>query len=142
MPDKRKKYVTLGNNLGRPRLYTDAKLKQLADELDKWSKSDKNYFLGDFALKHGFNRQRLSEFAKQSPYFSDALKRAKQHQENILFKGALTGKFDKTMAIFALKNVAGWRDKQEIEQELHPSSIAALFGHIDNRLTKVPLISQ
>jgi hypothetical protein len=140
MASKRKIYVT-SKPLGRPRLYTDARLKQLADDLDKWSKSDKNYFLGEFALKHGFSRQRLSEFAKQSEYFSDALKRAKQHQENVLFKGALLGKFDKTMAIFALKNVAGWRDRQEIEQELHPSSIAALFGRVDNRLIKAPLVS-
>ena len=39
----------------------------------------------------------------------------KQHQENMIVKGAFGKKIDSTMAIFALKNIAGWRDKQEFE---------------------------
>lgn len=50
----------------------------------------------------------------------------------MLEKGALTGKYDKTMAIFSLKQL-GWRDKIETESKVELDSdgfIEALKGQV------------
>ena len=107
------------NKGGRPKKYTEKFIEKERVELDKWVEEKKgtvniNFWLGDFAVKRGYHRQRLSEFAEDSQKFSDTLKKAKQIQENKLVMGALLNKFNPTMAIFTLKNVAGWRDKKDV----------------------------
>lgn len=49
--------------------------------------------------------------------FSYAYKRAKDYQEAILAEGALVGSYNSTFAIFTAKNVLGWRDKSEEEND-------------------------
>lgn len=100
---------------GRPKEYTAAFIEKEAEALEKWIADPNHFWLGDFAAQRGYHRQRLSEFAKANAKFSDALKKAKQIQENRLFKKGLRGKYNPTLVIFALKNVAGWRDKKEVE---------------------------
>lgn len=58
----------------------------------------------------------MLEFAETDENFAEAFLLAKQAQENWLVLGAIKKKIDTTMAIFALKNVAGWRDKTEVNQ--------------------------
>ena len=106
----------------KPSKYTPEFIEKERVALDKWAGEKKttlnvNFWLGDFAVERGYHRQRLSEFAEESKVFSDTLKKAKQIQENKLVKVALLNKFNPAMAIFALKNVAGWRDRKEMEVE-------------------------
>lgn len=99
--------------MGRPKKYDDKFITELADKLLIWIKgSDKAYFLKHFAIENGFTYQRLSEFAKVNDKFSDALKLAKEFQEVKLFELGLTAK-NQSFVIFALKNVAGWRDNDK-----------------------------
>ena len=105
-----------------PSKYTLKFIEKERVALDRWAGEKKatlnvNFWLGDFAVERGYCRQRLSEFAESNEKFSDTLKKAKQIQENKIVKGALLNKFNPAMAIFALKNVAGWRDKKEMEVE-------------------------
>lgn len=71
--------------------------------------------LNAFAHSLGLHRDTLHEWTQKHPEFSDAVKRAKALQEDILMQNGLFGGYDKTFAIFTAKNVAGWRDKTEQE---------------------------
>lgn len=105
-----------------PRWYTGKKFTKeeadgLALKLKEWIKVPGNFWLGSFAVEYGFRRQRLTELAEQFPdTFGKAYEEARQHQENKIFLGALTKKLDGYMAWCALKNVAEWRDKTEVDQ--------------------------
>ena len=101
--------------MGRPKKYTTEYVEQLADEMLEWFAQPSNFWLKDFALSKGFHWASFIEVGKKNVKFSDALKRAKDMQESKLAKMGFSKKFNPAMAIFALKNTAGWRDKQEIE---------------------------
>lgn len=99
---------------GRPKKYTSKFISKLAKKLLVWIQVPENFWLGEFAVENGFDRHRLTEFANNHEEFSLALKIAKQSAENRIVKGAITGVFNSTFCIFTLKNIAGWRDVQEI----------------------------
>jgi hypothetical protein len=92
-------------------------IKALADELMEWfNTADENgknkIWLRDFCISKGINRQRLSEFEKNDEYFKYIYSLCNMKQESILFKLGLTVK--SSMPIFALKNIAGWKDQSEV----------------------------
>jgi len=72
-----------------------------------------------FAFKIGVHRDTLHEWLKKHPEFSDAYKKAKDLQKDILIQNGLVGAYDKTFAIFVAKNVTDMSDKQGID---HTSS--------------------
>lgn len=67
----------------------------------------------DFAKKIGVNRSSLHEWSRKHKDFSVALKEAKELQHEIIIKSALCGYYNASFSIFAMKNIAGWRDKNE-----------------------------
>jgi hypothetical protein len=82
----------------------------------------KNWWLKDFAHERGYSAQRFSEWsnpddANYSEEFSEAYKIGKEIQESRLLKLGL-GLKNASMAILALKNTAGWRDKTENSSEV------------------------
>lgn len=72
--------------------------------------------MAGFAVKLGVCRDTLNEWASKHKEFSAAIKKAKACQERILLENGLNGGYDRTVAIFALKNLADWKDK--IQQEV------------------------
>lgn len=89
-------------------------IKALADEMILWfeTKSESGrtpVWLNDFAIMKRIGRQRFSEFEKANPYFAAVYQLCKEIQESVLFKLGLATK--SPMPIFALKNIAGWTDK-------------------------------
>ena len=101
-----------------PSKWTKARLDQLAEELEVWMRKPSNFWLGDFAVNVAdCSRTYLADLAreKRSKRFSDTYKKAKSIQESKILKGGLTGKLNPTMAIFTLKNVAGWRDSRDLK---------------------------
>lgn len=99
--------------MARPKKYDDKFIESLADDLLEWIKGDtKSYFLKNFAIERGFSAQRLSEFASKNEKFAEALKKAKDMQEARLFDLGLVTK-NQSFVIFALKNVANWRDAEK-----------------------------
>lgn len=103
--------------MARPKKYTDTVINDFADKLSAWWDEDPNrYWLKDFAIENGLHSQSLSEFANKSEKFSEALKRSKEIQESRLVKMGFDKSKNCTMAIFALKNVAGWRDHENETQ--------------------------
>ncbi len=91
--------------------WTDDDINRLADEMYKWFMLKNNFWLKDFAIKKQVSPQRFSEFAKRSSYFAEIHEICKQIQESKLFTLGIQTR--SSMPIFALKNVSGWRDKQD-----------------------------
>ena len=116
--------------------YTKGEIEFLADEMLTWfgyrSKSyelpktkdeyDKyldTIWLRDIAQKLGTSWRRFSEFAEKNDYFHWALETCKDLQETKLVRLALSTKERArvTFIIFALKNVAKWRDSYDITEK-------------------------
>jgi len=97
------------------RRYTDLVVSKLAKDLIEWIDNPTNFWLGDFAVLNNMGRQRFPELAESNKEFGKAYEIAKQIQENRLVRAGLSNQFNSTMVIFSLKNVAGWRDKSEVE---------------------------
>lgn len=95
-------------------LYTDDEIEKLADEMIEWFTSEENHvWLNDFATSRLLTRNQLYTFSKRNAKFAHIYAVCKEIQERRLFDA---GRVDKspTMAVFALKNISGWRDTQEI----------------------------
>jgi hypothetical protein len=118
---KGNKYA-VGNNGGRPPMYSDPAAVQIAcDEYFEYIKrSNEPATITGLALYLGFeSKQSLYDYSEKEE-FSYSIKRARARIEHEYEKGlhepGCTG------AIFALKNF-GWKDKQEYEvkQEINAS---------------------
>jgi len=94
--------------------FTIEKINELTSQLKVWRlKDQEHYWLGSFALEAEISSNRIADLANSNEDFRRELELAKDRQKQWLVLGALNKQIDTTMAIFALKNVAGWRDRQE-----------------------------
>jgi hypothetical protein len=114
---------------GRPEKYTiDFCLKEI-NEISKRLFSDgqeegkiKYFTWHDLVRDKDYPRQQISEWRKkfvENKEFSDTIKKIESELENRLYKYALLNKINPTMAIFGLKNNYGWKDRTEIDQNIH-----------------------
>jgi len=67
-----------------------------------------------YAVHIGVSSQSLLNWAIKYPEFDEALQRARDIQEVILFRMAALGAWTPSVSIFALKNLHGWTDKSEV----------------------------
>lgn len=98
--------------------YTKRYIDNAAEELEKFMRQQNNYFLKDFAVMKKISAQRLSEFAKKNEKFKESLEKAKDIQESKLIKMGMQKGANQAFVIFLLKNVAGYRDRTEVEQKI------------------------
>lgn len=68
-----------------------------------------------FCRKLGISKQTLHNWTKKHEEFMDAYKRAREIQEDIWVVNAMKGLYAQPFAIFAGKNMFGWRDKRETD---------------------------
>lgn len=73
--------------------------------------------LAGFAIQVGVDRHTLAKWAKKHTDFGAAYKMAKEFQENYLVKNGMKSLIHPVFSIFVAKNVIGWRDKVEINEE-------------------------
>jgi hypothetical protein len=99
---------------GRPPTYTKECLDLLAVEMVDWFKKRTNWWLKDFATQKGLVWRYLLELSKNHKELSDALELCKQMQESKLVHKSFLP-YQGYPAAFALKNVAGWRDRQDVD---------------------------
>ena len=90
-----------------------------------------------FAAKLGVIRDTLYEWATvkdkagalKYPQFSYAYTRARESQESLLVEGGITGAYEPRFAVFAAKNLAGWKDQLETKTEI--THTMASVGELD-----------
>ncbi len=97
-----------------PSKYTTKRIEREAVALIKYAEAAQIPFEFEFATQRGYYSELLSRWALKNDKFYQALKKMKDIQTTKIVKAAMMKKIDVTMAIFTLKNVAGWRDKQEL----------------------------
>lgn len=103
---------------GRPMIWTEDVAMKLANELMEWVEADDmNLFFQEFLTKRNCSRQRVHDMMSRFPVFADLIKRAKELQEFKLARLSATRKIDCATAIFVLKNLHSYADKQEIKSE-------------------------
>ena len=95
--------------------YTDEFILKEAEALTEYLTTTTLPFLQEFCGQRGYSSQRISDWTAKVPEFAEAVAMFKDKQLINLVQGALNKKIDTAMAIFTLKNVAGWRDKTELE---------------------------
>lgn len=91
--------------------------------------------LAGFSVKIGVHRDTLNSWSKIHKDFSDAIKRAKECQENILVTNGLQGLYAQPFAIMASKNILNWRDRQDVtsdDQKLEPIKILITEDKLNN----------
>ena len=99
--------------------YTDTEIERLGEEMVEWfgekgESVTSNLWLKDFAISRMIGANRIGEFAEKNEYFASLLGICKDMQESKLVKLGMSKRVSGSMPIFALKNVAGWRDIQDL----------------------------
>lgn len=103
--------------MARPQKITDEQLIKAANKYLEDCNANKDIpIVREFALQVGLCNSRLYERALINDELSSAIKRISDTKQVVLEKGALTGKFNPTMAIFSLKQM-GWSDHKDDPDE-------------------------
>lgn len=110
----------------KKRKFTPERVAELTQALKNWVEAGGELWLGKFAQLQGIHRNHLALLANEHEEFCKAYELAKQAQENWLVTAGMKKEIDVSMAIFSLKNVAGWRDKLDIEQEIGERTLEQL----------------
>lgn len=88
-------------------------------------------FLSQFAHSIGVTTSSLERWRKEYPEFSEAYKKAKEMQHNMLATNALRGLYQVAFSIFTAKNITSWRDKQEVSYSM-PDKKSEEFESLSN----------
>lgn len=67
-----------GHGKGRPKTWDDDAIENEAEALLEWIKNPSSYYLGVFAENRGYNRAKLSVWAKSNEIFRNAYEKAQQ----------------------------------------------------------------
>ena len=72
-------------------------------------------FLGDFCLEAGVSKKEVKEMGERYPRtIGRQLDRLEMMRENLLQRGGLNKKLDRSFATFCLKQM-GWRESSEVD---------------------------
>lgn len=102
-----------------PGLFPPSKIETIGRELAEWFLDENNRYIKVFCAKQGFPSDYISEWARKNRVFARLLKIAKDRQEaNIIawIEKMTEERKNGVFGMFALKNVAGWRDVPEEKQ--------------------------
>lgn len=106
---------------GRPEKYTQEFLKEEANAFREWAVKPRSLWLKGFAYERGYHPRNLSEFAKKSIEFSEALDFAKDEQERKFIDGAWSKEMDINFVRFfmprMLKDRPEWRNSWDQPEE-------------------------
>ncbi len=100
-----------------PSKWTDAKIEKLAEKLTDWVQEDPetHFILEEWCFQNGIGEQRVSEFAKKSKKFSEALALVKINQKKQLILGGLTSAFNPVITKLMLMNNHDMAEKKSTE---------------------------
>lgn len=132
MPAPKGNQYAVGNKGPSPTKYTPEFIENEALALIKWMGERDNVYFKRFALERGYLPDELSNFAKKNEVFALAYKMAKEWQECKLVEGGLFNKFNSNFVKFAMSNLCGWSDRQQVTGDV-ANPLAFLMGKIDGK---------
>lgn len=118
MPAPKGNKFAVGNSGQPPSKYTQEFMEQEAKAFILWFSQPENIYFKRFALERGYPPDELSRFAQKSEVFARALTFAKSWQECKIVEGALLNKLNSNFAKFAMTNLSGWTDKQQVSGDV------------------------
>lgn len=99
---------------GRPKIYDDKFLSELAKKLDEWVEADQNnIFIERFCLANNIPSRKITDFKKTSERFSEAYDKLLDKQKVAMFEGGLRRKFAHPMCALILSYNHGVYQKTE-----------------------------
>lgn len=84
--------------------------------------------LSGYAVQLGVTRETLWSWSQEHTDFGEAYGQAKACQEELLIQAGAVGGYDKSLAIFILKNLQGWQDRVE---QTHRGGVTLQFDAED-----------
>ncbi len=113
---KKSKHVTVGKYahvVGRK--WEDHEITALADEFLDWMEADpERIWFRDFLTGKRMSMDTVARIRDRNKYFQEIFNLVKDIQESRLVSMGLDRSKSSAFIIFALKNVAGWRDSKEL----------------------------
>lgn len=128
---KGNKYAA-GNSGQMPSKYTQEFIENEAKAFILWFSQPENIYFKRFALERGYPPDVLADFAKKSEVFGRAYTFAKAWQECKIVEGALFNKLNSNFAKFAMTNLSGWTDKQQVSGDV-ANPLAFLLQKVDGQ---------
>ena len=122
----------VGNSGQPPLKYTQEFIEKEAIAFISWFCKPENIYFKRFALERGYAPDELARFAKKSEVFRRAYLFAKEWQECKIVEGALFNKLNSNFAKFAMTNLSGWSDKQQISGDA-ANPLAFLLQKVDGQ---------
>jgi hypothetical protein len=98
---------------GRPVEYTEERIKEINDKLNKYIDETDIPIVVEFAYKNDIRRATLYEISD----LAYTIKRLIDKKEANLERMGLQGRINITMAVFSLKQL-GWKDKTEVDHNV------------------------
>ena len=96
--------------------FSAAEIETMGRDLVEWFNDTNNRYIKVFCAQKNLYEQRMDEFRRRNARFAESYKIAKAKQEaNIIFwiERMTEERKNGVFGMFALKNVAGWRDVPE-----------------------------
>jgi hypothetical protein len=137
---KGNQYAKGSVNNGRPLIYDDERIEEEAAALLEWIKvdSDAKLYIGSFARERGYDRARLSEFARANNVFARAYALAKMWQEEKFIRNGLNRSWDAGFTSKVMARVCGDEWKNSWDKDTANENIAALATAVMNYATAQP----
>lgn len=132
MPAAKGNQYAIGNSGPPPSKYTDEFIEQEAQAFIIWFSQAKNIYFKRFALERGYPPDMLADFAKRNEVFGRAYTFAKAWQECKIVEGALFNELNSNFAKFAMANLSGWSDKQQLSGDAS-NPLAFLLQKVDGQ---------
>lgn len=87
----------------------------ILDTMEDYIESTELPIFKDVCVKNNWCSDYIYQLSVNNEELSRCIKKLSDKKEVELERGGLTGKYNKTMAVFSLKQL-GWKDKIELEQ--------------------------
>ena len=96
-----------GHGKGRPKVWTDDAISEMANRLRDFIKRDDGVYLNSFCVEEKINPDLLSEWAQSNEDFRGAYKEAKVWQENKFIRKSLSKEWDGGFARYVMARTCG-----------------------------------
>lgn len=124
---------------GRPPKWNEESLDELAESLDAWIenaiKNKTEFWWWDWCQEVGVNQSRIAKLAEQSNRFKRSYENAKNWQESITARFALTKKFSDGFSKFFLINhyPDRWKEKSNDSSNAQSANLAELLKMLSEK---------